>query len=88
MTALKAGKIFKLNLNENGTALATEPLEMFHSENRYRDLAFSPDGSTLYVITDSSGPAQAIGGGATTDLWNPGALLEFRYIGDNSTTTP
>jgi PQQ-dependent dehydrogenase (s-GDH family) len=86
MTALKAGKIFKLNLNENGTALATEPVEMFHSENRYRDLAFSPDGSTMYVITDSSGPAQAIGGGATTDLWNPGSLLKFRYMGSNSTT--
>ncbi len=62
MTALKASKIFKLNLNENGTALATEPLEMFHSEKRDRDLAFSPDESTLYVITDSSGPTQVIGG--------------------------
>jgi PQQ-dependent dehydrogenase (s-GDH family) len=86
MTSLKAGKIFKLTLNENQTALASEPVEMFHSENRYRDLAFSPDGSTLYVITDSSGPAQAIGGGATTELWNPGTLLEFRYIGTNTTT--
>ncbi len=80
------GNIFKLDLNENEAAIATEPLEMFHSENRYRDLAFSPDGSTLYVITDLSGPAQAIGGGATTELWNPGALPEFRYIGSNSTT--
>ncbi len=78
-----------MNLNENGTALATEPLEMFFSEKRYRNLAFSPDGSTLYVITDSSGPAQAIGGGATTKISNPGALLEFRYIGSGSKlTTP
>ncbi|MDN5866389.1 MAG: PQQ-dependent sugar dehydrogenase [Candidatus Nitrosocosmicus sp.] len=81
MTTLKAGKIYQLTVNENGTGLAQDPVELFHSENRYRDLAFSPDGSTLYVITDSSGPAQAIEGGATTDLWNPGSILAFKYEG-------
>jgi len=79
MTSLKAGKIFQLSVDKNGTALSKDPVELFHSENRYRDLAFSPDGSTLYVITDSSGPAQAIGRGATTNLWNPGSLLVFKY---------
>jgi hypothetical protein len=79
MTTLKAGKIFQLSIDKNGTSLSKEPVELFHSENRYRDLAFSPDGSTLYVITDSSGPAQAIGGGATTNLWNPGSILVFKY---------
>ena len=77
MTALKAGKIYKLNLNEKGTAFATQPLEILQSETRYRDLAFSPDGSTLYVITDWSGSAHAIWGGATTELWNPGHCLSF-----------
>jgi hypothetical protein len=54
-------------------------------ENRYRDIAFSPDGRTIFVITDSSGPAQAIDGGVTDDLWNPGSLLVFRYQ-DNMTS--
>ncbi len=84
MTTLKAGKIFLLKLNGDGTALAENPKELFRSENRYRDVAFSPDGSTLYVITDSFGPAQAIGGGATADLWNPGSLLAFKYTGNNA----
>jgi len=84
MTTLKAGKIFLINLNDNGTALESDHVELFHSENRYRDVAFSPDGSTLYVITDSFGPAQAFGGGATTDLWNPGSLLMFKYEDENS----
>lgn len=57
MTTLKAGKIFQLSINENGIELAKYPVELFYSKNRYRDLAFSPDGSTLYVITDTSGPA-------------------------------
>ncbi|MDQ4073512.1 MAG: PQQ-dependent sugar dehydrogenase, partial [Thermoproteota archaeon] len=89
MPTLKAGKIFLLTLNDDGTSLTQDPIELFHSENRYRDVAFSPDGSILYVITDSAGPVQAIGGGATTDLWNPGSILEFRYIGNenNNPTT-
>jgi glucose/arabinose dehydrogenase len=85
MTTLKAGKIFQLALNENGTALTSDPTELFRSENRYRDIAFSPDGRTIFVITDSSGPAQAIKGGVTDDLWNPGSLLVFRYQ-DNTTS--
>ena len=63
MTTLKAGRIFQFALNEDGTALARDPVELFRSENRYRDVAFGPDGRTIYVITDSSGSAQAIEGG-------------------------
>lgn len=56
MTTLKGGRIFHLILSENDTSLASEPEELFRSENRYRDLAFGPDGRAIYVITDSSGP--------------------------------
>jgi hypothetical protein len=86
MPTLKAGRIFQLTLNENGTALAHDPVELFRSENRYRDVAFYPDGRTIYVITDSFGPAQAINGGVTDDLCNPGSVLVFRYEGDRTTT--
>jgi PQQ-dependent dehydrogenase (s-GDH family) len=83
MTTLKAGKVFHLSLDNNGTALENEPVELFHSENRYRDIAFSPDGSAIYVITDSFGPAQAINGsGVAGGLWNPGSLLMFTYGGE------
>jgi PQQ-dependent dehydrogenase (s-GDH family) len=83
MTTLKSGKIFHLTLTENGTALANLD-ELFRSENRYRDLAFSPDGSTIFVITDSSGVVQNIEGGATTQLWTPGSLLMFKYGGGSN----
>ena len=82
MTTLKAGRIFQIALNENGTALAQEPVELFRSENRYRDIAFGPDGRTLYVITDPMGVVQAMKEGPitpTTALWSPGSLLVFRY---------
>jgi PQQ-dependent dehydrogenase (s-GDH family) len=81
MTTLKAGRIFQLTLNENGTGLAQDPIELFRSEDRYRDVAFGPDGLTIYAITDSSGPAQALDGGAITDLWNPGSVLVLKYQG-------
>jgi PQQ-dependent dehydrogenase (s-GDH family) len=87
MTTLKGGRIFHLTLNEDGTALEGDPAELFRSENRYRDLAFGPDGRTIYVITDSFGPAQNIEGGSTTELWMPGSLLMFSYSG-NSTAGP
>jgi PQQ-dependent dehydrogenase (s-GDH family) len=84
MPTLKGGRIFQLTLNENGASLAREPVELFRSENRYRDVAFDPDGRTIYVITDSSGPVQALEGGATDDLWTPGSVLVFRYQGNGS----
>jgi PQQ-dependent dehydrogenase (s-GDH family) len=82
MTTLKAGKIFQLVLNDNGTGLAEDPAELFRSENRYRDLAFDPDGRTIYVITDSSGPTQAIEGGPIATIKNAGAVLKFTYVGN------
>ena len=82
MTTLKSGRIFQLTLNEDGTKLARDPLELFRSENRYRDITFSPDGRTVYVITDTSGRAQAIQGGVTNELWNRGSLLAFRHESD------
>jgi hypothetical protein len=50
MPTLKGGKIYQLILNDNRTSLAQEPVQMFQSENCYRDLAISPDGSTLLVL--------------------------------------
>ena len=88
MTTLKAGRIFQLELNKTGTGLASDPVELFRSENRYRDIAFGPDGKTLYVITDVSGPVQAMKAGPitpTTELWSPGSVLVFKYVGVNST---
>ena len=60
MTTLKARKIFNITLNENQTALADEPKELFHSENRYRDIAFNTDFRTIYVITDVISPVQTM----------------------------
>jgi PQQ-dependent dehydrogenase (s-GDH family) len=87
MTTLKAGSIFQLTPTENGTELAQDPVELFRSEDRYRDLTFSPDGSSIYVITDSSGPVQAIIDGDIFPLLeDPGMSLPTSVT--ELTTTP
>jgi len=90
MTTLKAGKIFKITLDDNGTAVSSEPEELFRSENRYRDIAFSPDGGTIYVITDMRGPVQAMKDGPITPtltLWSPGALIAIKYVGGGNNSS-
>ncbi len=87
MATLKAGKIFHLKLNDYGTSLETGLQELFHSENRYRDAAFNPDGSTSYAITDIRGPIQAIKEGRitpTTELEGPSSPIAFNYEGSGS----
>ncbi len=58
----------------------------FQSENRYRDTAVSPDGKTIYIATDPGGLAEALAGGATRRMQNPGAILAFTYEGEGDAT--
>jgi hypothetical protein len=59
--------------------IAPSPLELWRSVNRYRDTAYSDDGETVYVVTDSAGLARGTDGDATTELEDPGALIAFTY---------
>jgi PQQ-dependent dehydrogenase (s-GDH family) len=81
VTALKSGAVWRLELNEDGTAVVGEAERLFKTINRYRDVLISQDGSTFYVITDSGNITQGSFGLPTSVLEHPGALLEFRYTG-------
>ncbi|XXX80147.1 glucose/sorbosone family PQQ-dependent dehydrogenase [Sorangium sp. So ce134] len=81
MTALKKGAVYRVQLSETGDSVVGQPVVHFETTNRYRDLALSPDGRTIYVITDTQGNTSGPTGGATTTLDNPGAILEFTYTG-------
>ncbi len=61
-------------------------MELFRSENRYRDIDFEPDGRTIYVITDMMGPVQAMKEGPitpSTTLWDPGSLPLCLHMSDS-----
>lgn len=84
VTTLKRGSIYVLPLDDTGTALRGPIERYFQSENRFRDVAISPDGRTIYVATDSGGLAEALAGGTTTTMQNPGAILVFTYKGGDA----
>ena len=81
VTTLKRGSIYRLPLDAAGTGLAGPIERYFQSEDRFRDIAISPDMKTIYIATDVSGLAGTADGGVTTTMQHPGAILVFRHTG-------
>ena len=79
---LKRGSIYVLPLDESGQAVEGTVERYFQSNNRYRDVAISADGKSIYVATDATGLAENVAGGTTSELENPGQILVFTYEGE------
>ncbi len=80
ITSLKKGRIYRLKLNSDGTAVESDATQHFYTQNRYRDIVTDPDGKSFYIITDGSGKtADASGMNVVTSMKNPGAILKFTY---------
>jgi PQQ-dependent dehydrogenase (s-GDH family) len=84
-TSLKNGSLYRFNLMDDGRSVR-DFHQLLDTVNRYRDLAISPDHMTIYIATDNGGYARDTSGGATDQLSNPGAILEFRYTGPPRTS--
>jgi PQQ-dependent dehydrogenase (s-GDH family) len=84
VTTLKRGSLYVVSLTADGKKTKGHMSRYFQSENRYRDTAISPDGRTIYIATDTSGLAEALGGGTTSTMQNPGAILAFTYVGEGT----
>jgi PQQ-dependent dehydrogenase (s-GDH family) len=84
---LKRGSIYVLPLDETGQAVEGTIERYFQSNNRYRDVAVSEDGKTIYVATDATGLAESTEGGTTSELANPGEILVFTYEGEGDPST-
>jgi PQQ-dependent dehydrogenase (s-GDH family) len=80
--SLIRGAVYRLPLAADGRAVKNPPIELFRSANRYRDIALNPDGRTIYIATDPSGPSRSAAGTVTQTLANPGSILEFKYSGN------
>ena len=77
VASLVSGVIYRIPLD----ATDAPPLTYFKGQDRYRDIAVSPDGRSIYVVTTSGGRTLTATGQMTPELSHPGALLEFRYTG-------
>jgi hypothetical protein len=80
VTGLRTGKVYRVKLNDDGTAMTGTPLEYFARANRYRDTAVAPDGRRIFVVTDAFGATSDEQGRRTEALAEPGALVEFTYV--------
>jgi PQQ-dependent dehydrogenase (s-GDH family) len=81
ITGMRGGSMYRVKLGADGRTVTGSPLEYFRTANRYRDVAVSPDGRRIYLSTDSFGQTAGVDGARTTELGNPGAVLEFTYAG-------
>ncbi|MFO1322425.1 MAG: glucose/sorbosone family PQQ-dependent dehydrogenase, partial [Burkholderiales bacterium] len=79
IAAMRAGAVYRVKLAADGRSVTGDPVEYFKSNNRYRDLAISPDGRRIFVSTDDHGTTQTAEATRTSTLTNPGAILEFTY---------
>lgn len=78
---LRKGVLYRYKLNPTMTGFDTDSIPYFRTSNRYRDIAVSPNGQKIYLITDSTGTTSGPSGTGTSLLANPGAILEFSYSG-------
>jgi PQQ-dependent dehydrogenase (s-GDH family) len=83
VTTLKGGKIYRLKLDPGGYTfqplMGSDSVGYFRSANRFRDIAFSPDGLTVFAAIDSS---QTTSGPSTTNPMvsvNRGSIMKFTY---------
>ena len=81
ITGMRTGAMYRVKLDAAGRTAVGEPTEYFRTANRYRDVVISPDGRRFYVATDNFGTTMAPGGGSTSRLTHPGAIIEFTYSG-------
>jgi hypothetical protein len=77
--SLKSGLVYRVKLNADGSAATGEPTQHLKSTNRYRDIALSPNGRTIYLATDSAGSSTDANGRTVRQLANPGAIVAFTY---------
>ena len=76
VAGMVSGTIFRFPLAGG----SEPPLTYFKAQDRYRDLAISPDGRHIYAVTDAHGRVLTAAGEPTAELAHSGALLEFAYV--------
>jgi PQQ-dependent dehydrogenase (s-GDH family) len=92
VTTLKRGSLYVVSLDATGQTKTGPMSRYFQSDNRFRDSAVNPDGKTIYIATDPGGLAEAVAGGTTRTMRDPGAILVYTYKGEGpaggETSTP
>jgi PQQ-dependent dehydrogenase (s-GDH family) len=79
VTSLKRRRVYRMQLNDAGTAVVSDTLPLFQDMGRFRDIAISADGTRIFVSCDSEGQTSGPTAGTTIIPANKGCILEFKY---------
>jgi PQQ-dependent dehydrogenase (s-GDH family) len=83
--SLKWGRVLRLKLNNAGTAVvptgSADTVSYFGSTNRYRDVAFAPNGKDLFVVMDKSSTTSGPSAANPVAPACPGCVQKYTFIG-------
>jgi trimeric autotransporter adhesin len=86
-SALKWGRLVRLKLNSTGTGVQSisgqDTATYFDNPNRYRDLAFSPDGKDIYIVMDNNSATSGPGTNNPSIVNCAGCVHKYTFLGYN-----
>lgn len=91
LASLKRGFIMRIKPNAAGTGVesidGSDTAVILNTQNRFRDLAFDPDGLTIYAVVDRSGSTS--GPTSTNPVTSvcPGCVIKYKFLGYTPSAT-
>ncbi|MGZ3850319.1 MAG: PQQ-dependent sugar dehydrogenase [Flavisolibacter sp.] len=87
--SLKWGRLVRLRLDATGLATsptntASDTISYFGSQNRFRDLAFAPNGKDIYVIMDNTSTTSGPGSANPVVPTCAGCVQKYTFLGYNT----
>lgn len=86
VASLKWGRLVRLKLSTDGSATGptntvSDTITYLNSQNRFRDLAFSPDGKDIFVIMDNSSTTSGPGNANPVVPACAGCVEKYTFLG-------
>jgi trimeric autotransporter adhesin len=89
LACLKGGKIMRLKLNNDGATVVSpgagpvynDTISYYRSQNRFRDIAISPDGKTIFTLIDKSSSTSGPSSGNPIISACAGCLQKYTFLG-------
>jgi PQQ-dependent dehydrogenase (s-GDH family) len=84
--SLKWGRLLRIKLGATGTTTApsntyNDSISYFNSQNRFRDLAFSPDGKDIFVVMDNTSTTSGPGSANPVVPSCAGCVQKYTFLG-------
>jgi trimeric autotransporter adhesin len=84
--SLKWGRLLRMRLDATGAATApnnsvNDTISYFNSQNRFRDLAFSPNGKDVFVIMDNTSTTSGPGSANPVVPSCAGCVQKYTFLG-------